>query len=270
MSRDGRIRYAAVEGADVAYQISGDGPRDLLYIPGLLNHIESVATVSKISTHHERLANFARVVMYDKRGTGLSGPLAGEAPTIEDRVDEAVAVLDAAESDSASVYATADGGPVGIVLAAMYPDRVQQLIVYGSSARLTETEGYHPGVPPDFIWDDVLEEPYVGWGDDDYTEDTDLMMPSQTNDSSVRRALAAMQRRAGSPRAAQRYMQVVINTDVRQVLPTVHTPTLVLHVRSRRALSVTTLAWPPRGRRRRPHRPTPRSSSLRPGHPGTF
>jgi class 3 adenylate cyclase/pimeloyl-ACP methyl ester carboxylesterase len=175
--------------------------------------------------------------MYDRRGTGLSGPLPGEAPTIEDRVDEAVAVLDAAESAAASVYATADGGPVGIVLAAMYPERVQQLIVYGSSARLTETAGYHPGVPPDFIWDDQLDDPFDGWGDDDYTADTDLM-PSQAKDSSVRRAVAAMERRAGTPRAAQRHMQVAINTDVRHVLPTVHTPTLVLHVRGDRLFPV--------------------------------
>jgi hypothetical protein len=119
----------------------------------------------------------------------------------------------------------------------MYPDRVQQLIVYGSSARLTETDGYHPGVPPDFNWDEE-SAPSVGWGDDDDPADIDLLLPSQANDPTVRRAVASMQRRAGSPRAALRYSEVVVDTDVRHVLQSVHTPTLILHVRGDRLYPV--------------------------------
>src|SRR5688572_2225353 len=127
VSGERRIRYARLDDADVAYQVHGDGPEDLLIIPGLMNHIESAATVPVLGRHYKRLARFARVMLYDKRGTGLSGPLsAGGSPTIEDRVDEAVAVLDAVGAKTASVYATADGGPVGIVLAAMHPDRVRK------------------------------------------------------------------------------------------------------------------------------------------------
>jgi class 3 adenylate cyclase/pimeloyl-ACP methyl ester carboxylesterase len=225
-----RIHYATVSGADVAYEVSGDGPHDLLFIPGLLNHIESAATVPQLAGHYERLSSFARVVLYDKRGTGLSGPLAGEAPTIEDRVDEALAVLDAAGSQAASVYATADGGPVGIVLAAMHPDRVRQLIVYGSSARLLETDDY-PGLPSDLLQAYAPEQAFLEWGDDDNPRSLELMLPSQASDPAVRRAVAGMQRLAGSPRAVQRYLQVVYGTDVRDVLSMVRTPTLVLHVR---------------------------------------
>jgi class 3 adenylate cyclase len=239
MRGDRRIRYARVNDADVAYQVNGDGPQDLLLIPGLLNHIESAATVPEVARHYERLAHFARVVLYDKRGTGLSGPLsAGGSPTIEDRVDEAVAVLDAVGSKTAAVYATADGGPVGIVLAAMHPDRVQQLAVYGSSARLLAAPDYPEGLPPEFASPAVLEESFLGWGDDDDPASLELILPSRASDAAVRRALAGMQRLAGSPRAAQLYFQVVVDTDVRDVLPMVRTPALVLHVRGDRLFPI--------------------------------
>jgi len=236
---DRRIRYARVNDADVAYQVDGDGPEDLLLIPGLLNHIESAATVPEVARHYERLAQFARVVLYDQRGTGLSGPLAaGASPTIEDRVDEAVAVLDAVGSKTAAVYATADGGPVGIVLSAMHPDRVQQLAVYGSSARLVAAPGYPEGLPPELASPAWLEESFRGWGDDDDPASLELILPSRASDTAVRLALAGMQRHAGSPRAAQQYFQVVVDTDVRDVLPMVRTPTLVLHVHGDRLFPI--------------------------------
>jgi len=236
---DRKIRYAPVNDADVAYQVISDGPEDLLLIPGLLNHIESAATVPEVARHYERLARFARVVLYDQRGTGLSGPLsAGGSPTIENRVDEAVAVLDAVGSKTAAVYATADGGPVGIVLAAMHPDRVQQLAVYGSSARLLVAPDYPEGLPPELASPAVLEELFLGWGDDDDPPSVEMILPSHASDATVRRALAGMQRLAGSPRAAQRYFQVVVDTDVRDVLPMVRTPTLVLHVRGDRLFPI--------------------------------
>ncbi len=239
MDGDRRIRYARVSDADVAYQVYGDGPNDLLLIPGLMNHIESAATVPEVAGHYERLARFARVVLYDKRGTGLSGPLpAGGSPTIEDRVDEAVAVLDAVGSKTAAVYATADGGPVGIVLAAMHPDRIQQLAVYGSSARLLAAPDYPAGLPSEFASPGVLEESFRGWGDDDDPASLDLILPSHASDAAVRRAVAGMQRLAGSPLAAQRYFQVVVDTDVRDVLPMVRNPTLVLHVRGDRLFPI--------------------------------
>ncbi len=238
MPGDRSIRYARVNDADVAYQVSGDGPKDLLLIPGLLNHIESAASVPQLARHYERLASFARVVLYDQRGTGLSGPLAGGLPTIEDRVDEAVAVLDAVGSKTAAVYATADGGPVGIVLAAMHPDRVQHLAVYGSSARLSAAPDYPVGLPPELVSPAVLEESFIGWGDDDNPASLELILPRHASDRAVRRALAGMQRLAGSPRAAQRYFQVVVDTDIRDVLPMVRTPTLVVHVRGDRLFPV--------------------------------
>lgn len=236
---DRKIRYACVQDADVAFQVFGDGPVDLLLIPGMMNHIESAETVPEVADHYERLARFARVVLYDKRGTGLSGPLAaGGSPTIEARVDEAVAVLEAAGSTSAAVYATADGGPVGIVLAAMHPDRVQHLAVYGSSARVLAASDYPEGLPAEFAAPAVLERAFRGWGDDEDPSFLDSLVPSHGDDATVRRAVAGMQRLAGSPRAAQRYWQVGVDTDVRDVLSTVRVPTLVLHVRGDRVFPV--------------------------------
>jgi class 3 adenylate cyclase/pimeloyl-ACP methyl ester carboxylesterase len=229
--RDRRIRYARVSDAEIAYQVSGDGPEDLLVIPGLLNHIESVATVPELGNHYGRLAQFARVVLYDKRGTGLSGPLSTRtAPTIEDRVDEAVAVLDAVGSETASVYASADGCPVAIVLAALHPERVQKLALYAASARLFEAPDYPKG------WSEVVSPEEVeawrlAWGDDDDPADLDLILPSRAHDPAVRSALASMERIAGTPSAAMHYVLIVATTDVRAVLPMVRAPTLVLHVR---------------------------------------
>ena len=236
---DRRIRYARVNDADVAYHVSGAGPEDLLFIPGMMNHIESEATVPAVARHYERLAHFARVVLYDKRGTGLSGPLSADGPpTMEDRVDEALAVLDAVGSESAAVYATADGGPVGIMLAAMHPDRVQRLAVYGSSARLLAAADYPEGLPQGFVSPAVLEETFLGWGDEDDPASIDLILPTHGSDPEIRRAVAHMERLAGSPRAAHRYFQVVVDTDVRAVLPTVRAPTLVLHVRGDRLFPI--------------------------------
>ena len=221
-----------VEDAEVAYQVVGDGPVDLLVVPGLLNHIESAASVPEVAAHYEKLARFARVILFDKRGTGLSGPLpTGASPTMQDRVDEAVAVLDAVGSTAAAVYATADGGPVGIVLAAMHPARVQQLVVYGSSARLLAAQGYPEGVPPEFVSPEVTREWTRTWGDDDNPAVHEVLVPNRGSEARVRRALAGMQRRAGSPSAAARYFQIAVDTDVRNVLPTVLAPTLVLHVK---------------------------------------
>lgn len=224
---------------DVAYHVSGVGPDDLLFIPGLLNHIESAATVPELARHYERLGHFARVVLYDKRGGGLSGPLSADrAPTMEDRVDEALAVLDAVGSESAAVYATADGGPVGIMLAAMHPERVQRLAVYGSSARLLAAADYPEGLPLEVLSPEVLEAAFGSWGDDDDPGAIDMILPTQASNPETRRAVADMQRHAGSPRAAQRYFQVAIDIDVRDVLPSVRVPTLVLHVRGDRLYPV--------------------------------
>ena len=234
---DAQIRYARVNDADVAYQVDGEGP-DLLFIPGLVNHIESAATVPAVTRHYDRLGHFARVVLYDKRGTGFSGPLsANGTPTMEDRVDEALAVLDAVGSDRAAVYATADGGPVGIMLAAMQPRRVQRLAVYGSSARLLAAADYPVGLPPELLSPAVTEEVFLTWGDDDDPTVANIL-PTQANNRETRRAVAGMERHAGSPRAAQRFWQVVIDTDVRDVLPTVRVPTLVMHVRGDRVFPI--------------------------------
>ena len=234
VSRDRKVRYARLRDADVAYQVSGEASTDLLLIPGQLNHIESAASVPQLARHYARLADFARVVLYDKRGTGLSGPLPRRSPTIEDRVDEAVAVLDTAGSESAAVYATADGGPVGIVLAAIHPDRVRHLAIYGTSARLSAAPDYPEGIPAELMSPPVLDEAFQTWGDDDDPSAVEMILPSCAHEIGVRRALAAMERLAGTPRLAKQYFQVVIDTDVRDVLPMVRTPTLVLHARGDR------------------------------------
>lgn len=237
---DRRIRYVQVDDAEVAYQVVGDGPVDLVVVPGLLNHIESAASVREVAAHYEKLARFARVILFDKRGTGLSGALpTGGSPTIQDRVDEAVAVLDAVGSTAAAVYATADGGPVGIVLAAMHPTRVQQLMVYGSSARLLAAPSYPEGISREFVSPEVLRGLSRNWGDDDNPAIHDVMVPNRGSEARVRRALADMQRRAGSPSAAARYFQIAVDTDVRDVLPAVVSPTLVLHVTGDRMFPIT-------------------------------
>ena len=126
-----QTHYAKAPGGDVAYQVIGDGPIDLVMVPGWFSHIDIQWDDPKWRAFVGELASFARIILYDKRGTGLSDPVDG-VPTIESRVDDLLAVFDAVGSRRAALLGYSEGGPISLVFAGTYPERVASLILYGT------------------------------------------------------------------------------------------------------------------------------------------
>jgi pimeloyl-ACP methyl ester carboxylesterase len=153
MVRQPETRYAQGPGGDIAYQVVGDGPLDLVVVPGWISHVDLMWHDPGWTTFVSELASFARVILYDKRGTGLSDPI-DIIPTLESRTDDLRAVLDAAGSERAALFGYSEGGPIGILFAATYPERVRALVLFGSYAcGSLEDDGSPARKNPLLIWE---------------------------------------------------------------------------------------------------------------------
>src|SRR6476469_1373054 len=130
----GTTRYADSGGVSIAYQVVGDGPLDLVLVPGFATHLEMGWEAPMMVRMYERLASFSRLILFDKRGTGMSDPVTG-VPTLEERMDDVRAVMDAAGSERATLFGISEGGPMSVLFAATYPERVTALILYGAMGR---------------------------------------------------------------------------------------------------------------------------------------
>jgi len=209
------IRYARAAGVQVAYQILGHGPIDIVYVPGLLNLIEATAEEPAIERHFERMTSFSRLVIFDKRGTGLSDRVpAEEMADPARRLEDLIAVMDAVGLPAATLFATADGALIALQFAARFPERVQALVILEGTAKWVASQGYDAGVPlalmpPAEIWDEF-------WGNETEPQVVDLVAPSMAADARWRRVLGRMQRRAGTPAAARLYWETtMLNGDAR-------------------------------------------------------
>jgi pimeloyl-ACP methyl ester carboxylesterase len=208
----------------IAYQVVGDGPLDLVAVPGYVSHVELAWEDPAMADCLRGLASFARLIVFDRRGLGLSDPIQG-APTLEDRMQDLRAVMDAAGSKRAALFGLSEGGPVSMLFAATYPERVSALVLYGTFARMTQTEDYPWGYPPEVL-SRYVESKIENWGGEDTV---DFFAPSLAHDQNFRRRFAAFERRATSPAGYRALMQMNAETDVRDVLPSIQAPTLVLH-----------------------------------------
>ena len=153
------IRYAHNGDASIAYSIVGDGPVDTLFMGGFVSHLEIGREPPLASRFWERLGSFARVIVFDKRGMGLSDRDAG-AYTLENIVDDALAVLDACEVERAVLFGISEGGAAATMLAAAHPDRISAMVQYGTFARLPLAEDYEEGIPLDVLrpfWQRIVE-----------------------------------------------------------------------------------------------------------------
>jgi class 3 adenylate cyclase/pimeloyl-ACP methyl ester carboxylesterase len=219
-------RYARSENASIAYQISGEGPLDLLFLTGWLTQLEQLWEAPANRRFLERLTTFGRLIQYDSRGTGLSERVLDKY-TLEQEARDALAVLDAAGSERAALLTYAQGGLVGAMLAADSPERVGALIMYASIARTSWA--------PDYEWAMTSEDRQARsereiskWGE----INSDLVprwAPSMAEDPGLAAWFARMQRLAASPGEARVISGAMVDLDVRDALPRIRVPTLVMH-----------------------------------------
>lgn len=229
-------QYVERDGISIAYQVVGDGPVDMLVAPGFISHLDLQWTHPRYARFLARLASFTRLIMYDKPGTGLSDPIP-HLPTLEERGADIEAVLDAAGSERAVLFGISEGGPSSVVLAATRPERITSLILYGTFAVLPSLapEAYSPEVIQRHATTlHALRETFKRWGDG--ARLSKVFVPSANE--LERRAYGVFMRAAASPRMAKALIETNEQIDVRDVLPSVHMPALVLHVDGDRAMPV--------------------------------
>ncbi len=222
-----KTQYTKSGDVSIAYQVVGDGPVDLVVVPGFATHLE-IEWESPLYAHMvERLASFSRVILFDKRGTGLSDPVA-EVPTLEQRIDDVRVVLDAAGSERAAMFGISEGGPMCVMFAATHPERAAALVLYGAMARSTEDEDYPWASPADALRESAVEFIAPVWGQDGQTF-AEMFAPSIAGNAEAVEYISRLQRYSASPAMVQQIFEMFLDIDVRAVLPTIHVPTLVLH-----------------------------------------
>jgi pimeloyl-ACP methyl ester carboxylesterase len=216
------ISYARSSDVNIAYEVTGSGPFDLVLVPGFFSHLEIGWEHPDHAAFLERLASFARLIRFDKRGTGLSDRAVG-LPDLETRMDDVRAVMDAAGSPQAALFGYSEGGPMSALFAATYPERTRALVLYSSYAKRLRTDDY-PWAP---TWDErtaVAAELEAHWG-----ENVDLSTMWPNADAAGTAWFQRMGRAAVSPAAARDLILMNSQVDVREVLPAIRCPTLVLH-----------------------------------------
>jgi pimeloyl-ACP methyl ester carboxylesterase len=217
------IRYARSGDVNIAYQVTGDGPFDLVLVHGFFSHLEIDWELPALAHFHDRLGSFARLIRFDKRGTGLSDRGVG-LPDFETRMDDVRAVMDAVGSDSAALCGYSEGGPMSVLFAATYPDRVRALALYSTYAKRCDPDDDYPWAP---TWEErvrIAEELERTWG-----ENVDLSGMWQNADAAEAAWFQRRGRAALSPAGARDLILMNSQADVRDLLGSVQCPTLVVH-----------------------------------------
>jgi pimeloyl-ACP methyl ester carboxylesterase len=225
------VRYVKTpDGVHIAYQVFGDGPFDLVFVPGFASNVEAMWRVEPFARGLRRLASFARVVVFDRRGTGLSDRLhEATRPTLEVQMDDVRAVMDAAGVERAALFGFELGASLCAVFAAAHPSRVFACVLHGSSARGLRSPDY-PWQWSSEEWDQYLDDVDQKWGTQAMADWlVNHAYPSHANDAVLRRELASFLRAAASPGAALLFEQLQRDSDIRDVLPTIQVPVLVTH-----------------------------------------
>jgi class 3 adenylate cyclase/alpha-beta hydrolase superfamily lysophospholipase len=219
-----QTRYTRSGDVHIAYQVIGNGPIDLVYVPPWISQVEHYWEEPIVARYFNRLAAFSRLIMFDRRGTGLSDPVP-YAPPLEEQMDDVVAVMEAAGSEQAAVFALLEGGAMAALFAATHPERTTALVLYEAMARMSWA--------PDYDWALPLEEreASVSAGLDTWGDGSRIvgLSPRAANNPRLRAWYARLERLAASPGTAAKLMMMNGEVDVRAVLPSIRVPTLVLH-----------------------------------------
>lgn len=226
-------RYANSDGVSIAYQVHGEGPLDLVFVPGFVSHVEVYWEQAMVARFFRRLASFSRLVLFDKRGQGLSDRPA-RPPSLEESMDDLGAVMAAAGCERPAIFGISEGGPMSALFAASHPDRVSSLILYGTFPRILRAADFPQGVSGeglDRLYDMLKEE----WGG---PVAIDLWAPSLVGDLEFEGWWSRLLRQGTSPAGAIALIDLYRELDARDVLPTIGVPALVLHRRDDRVVSV--------------------------------
>jgi class 3 adenylate cyclase/pimeloyl-ACP methyl ester carboxylesterase len=221
-----KVGYTRSGDVSIAFQVVGDGPIDLVYVMGWVSHLEAFWMDPAQERFFRHLSSFSRLILFDKRGTGLSDRVPiDKLPTLEQRMDDVRAVMDAVGSTRAALFGVSEGGPMSALFAATYPERTTALVMYGSYAkRIWDPEyPWAPTVEDRQRWFDLLEK---GWGG---VVDVDTLAPTAAGDPAFRDWWATYLRMSASPGAALALGRMNTQIDIRQILPTIRVPTLILH-----------------------------------------
>ncbi len=231
-----QTRYAqAPDGVSIAYQVLGDGPRDLVWVPGWVSHLEAAWEEPTLARFFERLASFSRLILFDKRGTGMSDRgSVSELPTLETRMSDVLAVCDAVGSDRAALLGVSEGAPMCALFAATYPGRTTAIILFGGYARRLEAPDYSIGSSLE-AREAFHEEIARDWGG---PVGLDIRAPSRIHDERFRANWARYLRMGASPAAVLALTRMNAEIDVRPILESIRVPTLVVHRSGDRTIPV--------------------------------
>jgi DNA-binding SARP family transcriptional activator/pimeloyl-ACP methyl ester carboxylesterase len=219
------VRYVQTsDGIHIAYQVLGHGERDIVLVPGLMSHLELLWEDPQMAAFYRRLATLGRLIMFDKRDTGLSDRAPGDM-SLEERVEDVRAVMRAASSNKAVFFGYSEGAPMSILFAATHPGRVTALILGSASARRFPAPGYPCGQDAQEMYDELQEIAAHRWGQGASIE---WYMQSRAGSARWRQAFGRFERMAVSPSAFLRMLRMIHDIDVRAVLPAIHVPTLVI------------------------------------------
>ena len=221
--RAAETRYAKSGDVNIAYQTVGDGPRDLVLVPGFVSHLDNDWDEPRSAHFLDRLASFSRLIRFDKRGTGLSDRPGG-LPDLETRMDDVRAVMDAVGSERAALFGYSEGGPMCCLFSATYPDRTTSLILYGTYAKRTDPDEDYPWAA---TWQQ--RQAYADQVEREWGFEADLGTMAPNADPALTAWWRTRARASVSPGAARALILMNSRIDVRGVLPIVQVPTLVLH-----------------------------------------
>jgi len=230
---DAPTRYADSGGVSIAYQVYGEGELDLVFVPGFVSHVELLWESPEMARFLRRLGSFVRVVLFDKRGQGLSDRPA-DPPTLEESMDDLRAVLEAAACERPAIFGISEGGPMSMLFAATYPERISSLVLYGTYARMVKSADFPLGIPRDALdrWGEMVQREWGGpvglrhWA------------PSAVGNAEFERWWGRLLRQGTSPAGAIALIDLYREMDVRAILTSIDVPSLVLHHVDDRIVSI--------------------------------
>jgi class 3 adenylate cyclase len=227
--------YVKSDDVYIAYQVFGEGSLDLIFVPGFVSNIEAMWQSPNRSRFFRRLASFCRVIIFDKRGTGMSDR-SSQIFTLEQRMHDVQSILNEVGSERAALFGISEGGPMSLLYAATYPERTSALVLYGAYAKRSWSSDYPFGWK-DERWNNVLDNIEHHWGTPQGVSVT-MWAPSIASDPRAAEGLASYFRASASPGAAAAIMRMNREIDVRHILPATRVPTLILHRTAERVIAV--------------------------------